>query len=363
MEIGVTNSYEEKAFREDVNQYRGTTIILLLFHIVFLITGLIFSLKYIVFINIFSISFYCLAFNIFKSSKKGMVIYAHSIIIEIMLHAFLCTLILGWGNGFQYWLFSLLCSYLFPYIVPDRSIVKNVKSAIIRTLFMFAEFAVLFIITHYYDFPFTNELSATANTILSITNAFVAFASIAAYAVSYTRQMEYKYSLLHSVADSDQLTGLGNRYFMNDLLMNIENKITETESYSVAMLDIDYFKKVNDSYGHDKGDMVLRGIASILAANSSHNINAGRWGGEEFLLVADTSVNFMEFVIILEKIRHEVLNKVFAFSDGEVSEPIKCTISIGAAKYEAGMSIQDVIKLADTNLYKAKENGRNQLVY
>ena len=257
--------------------------------------ALLTGFNYIVIINVFSILFYLIAFPLLKGSKKNIIIYSHLIISEIMLHIFLCTLILGWESGYQYWLFSLLCSYLFPYITPDRTKKDSVKDAIKRTIVMFIEFVVIYIFTHYFEFPFTNELSKTGKTVLSIGNVFSAFGAIAVFTVAYTRQMEYKYSVLHTVADSD-------------------------------------------------------------------NIKAGRWGGEEFLLIADGEVEFSEFILILEKIRHEVLNTVFAFTDEKPPKPIKCTISVGVAKYEENLSIPEVIKLADTNLYKAKENGRNQII-
>ncbi len=363
MEFGTPNAYEIKTFKKDLILYKKITILLLSFHVYFLVLALLTGFNYIVIINVFSILFYSIAFPLLKGSKKNIIIYSHLIISEIMLHIFLCTLILGWESGYQYWLFSLLCSYLFPYITPDRTKKDSVKDAIKRTMVMFIEFVVLYIFTHYFEFPFTNELSKTGKTVLSIGNAFTALGAIAIFTVAYTRQMEYKYSVLHNVADSDQLTGLGNRYYMNDLLVKLERNNAENTSYSVAMLDIDFFKNVNDSYGHDKGDMVLKGIASILTKNSSDNIKAGRWGGEEFLLIADGEVEFSEFILILEKIRHEVLNTVFAFTDEKPPKPIKCTISVGVAKYEENLSIPEVIKLADTNLYKAKQNGRNQIIY
>ena len=246
MEFGTPNAYEVKTFKKDLIQYKKTTILLLSFHVYFLVLALLTGFNYIVIINVFSILFYSIAFPLLKGSKKKIIIYSHLVIFEIMLHIFCCTLILGWESGYMYWLFSLLC---FVRELGSKSYgtafaVFIVKDAIKRTIVMFTEFVVLYIFTHYFEFPFTNELSKTGKTVLSIGNAFSAFGAIALFTVAYTRQMEYKYSVLHNVADSDQLTGLGNRYYMNDLLVKLERNNAENTSYSVAMLDIDFFKNI-----------------------------------------------------------------------------------------------------------------------
>ncbi|MCR4902458.1 MAG: GGDEF domain-containing protein [Butyrivibrio sp.] len=358
MDTNVRNNFEQKAFVSDLKQYKIITALLTACHVYFLIASIIFHLKYMLIINIFSVIFYLVSFPLLNSDRNKLKIYAMITLAEIMSHVFLAACILGWENGFQTWLFGLLVTFMFPFIVPDRTRRESVIGSIVMTSLVMIEYGLLYYVTHFLTVPFRDYLPSGVATFLGIDNAVITFFSIALCGFQYTKQMEFKYSQLHNMADFDQLTGLGNRYYMNDILTEYEGQGKKKNEYSVAMLDIDFFKSINDTYGHDNGDKVLVEIANILSSKSTDSIKAGRWGGEEFLIVSGNEVKYSDFKDFMEKIRQEISEKIFTFNN----KAVHCTVSIGVSHSHKGISPKDVIKKADDNLYIAKESGRNRLV-
>lgn len=161
--------------------------------------------------------------------------------------------------------------------------------------------------------------------------------------------------IITNQAQRDFLTGLYNRRYFFESMQNYMQR--GDESFVVAMVDIDNFKNINDTYGHDTGDKVIVALSQILLSGTSHHDLVARFGGEEFCVVLKntTSENALN---ILDRLRAEVeANKIYT----ENQEIISCTISIGAAKYEEDESLEDVINQADMKLYNAKNSGKNQV--
>jgi len=160
-------------------------------------------------------------------------------------------------------------------------------------------------------------------------------------------------------ANRDFLTGLHNRrYFFEAMLEYQEEILKSAEQFAVAMIDIDHFKKINDTYGHEIGDKVIIALSEILRTSTSHRDIVSRFGGEEFCIVLK-NINRYSAPEILERIRKEVEAYAFTY---EKNETIKFTVSLGAANNE-GESLEETISQADMMLYKAKNAGRNQLIF
>jgi len=161
----------------------------------------------------------------------------------------------------------------------------------------------------------------------------------------------------------DQLTNLPNRRFF-DKHLNIEWKqaIREKTNISLLMLDLDNFKKVNDKYGHQQGDLVLQVISVLLHKSLKRPGDfSARWGGEEFvILLSNTSAEGA--IEIAETIRRDVEANLVQCDDGP---GIKITISIGVTSITpvVGSSIDEFISNADKGLYSAKQAGRNKVVF
>jgi len=151
----------------------------------------------------------------------------------------------------------------------------------------------------------------------------------------------------------DGLTQLYNRKYL-DIFM--ETKIKHYEEYSLAMLDIDYFKKVNDTFGHDAGDIVLKGLSDIFKKNIGKDDIAFRFGGEEFLIFI---ANPKSALNTIQKIKDSFENTTFSLNGGSLHK----TLSAGIACYSNdGSSPWQVIKFADVAMYEAKNSGRNRIV-
>ena len=163
--------------------------------------------------------------------------------------------------------------------------------------------------------------------------------------------------LLQKQAATDELTGLPNRRAFTD---TAENLFRKSEKISLFILDIDHFKIVNDTWGHDVGDEVLQALAEVGRVNSRRMDIFARLGGEEFV-AALPGADLDQAKEIAEKLRDVIAQQTFEFKwrDGK---PIPFTVSIGVATREPGEhDVGVVLKRADEALYKAKEGGRNRV--
>lgn len=157
------------------------------------------------------------------------------------------------------------------------------------------------------------------------------------------------------MAVTDGLTGLYNHRFIFERL---EEEIAKVARYgrplSIIMLDIDNFKQVNDTFGHRAGDEVILSVAHAIMASLRKTDVAGRYGGEEFLvLLPETDLKAAH--IVAEKIRNTVALLQFETKD------LAVTISAGVAEAEKGESFEALINRADAKLYTAKRNGKNRV--
>ncbi len=163
--------------------------------------------------------------------------------------------------------------------------------------------------------------------------------------------------LITNHANRDFLTGLYNRrYLFKNMDEYIEN-MDSGEKFVVAMVDIDFFKKINDTYGHDTGDKVIVHLSEILRTNTNHRDLVSRFGGEEFCVVLKNT-DQINALNILERLRSEVESTAVFTND---KQSIHYTISIGVAIYNED-GLDETINQADMMLYKAKQNGKNQVL-
>lgn len=172
-------------------------------------------------------------------------------------------------------------------------------------------------------------------------------------------KMRYLYSGTEYLSVTDGLTGLYNRRHFES---NIEREFMRVRRYpadlSLAMLDIDHFKRINDTYGHQFGDYVLKEIATILSDSFRKTDMVCRYGGEELAVIL-TETSLENSLIPLERLREKIEQNVFSYNGQQAN----VTISIGASYNFDGIKSQcELIETADKALYKAKQNGRNKVV-
>ena len=186
------------------------------------------------------------------------------------------------------------------------------------------------------------------------------YASMLADLVANAFQISLAIEALEQRAMTDPLTGLYNRAYLADrFLVELRRARNYGFPMSVALFDIDRFKRINDRYGHPAGDAVLRKIGSFLRERTRSTDAVVRYGGEEFALLmatADSDVAFEQ----ADRIRAELEKTPFVVP-GQ-AEPVQVTMSGGVATYpQDGQAFSELIAVADAGLYHAKENGRNQI--
>ncbi len=262
----------------------------------------------------------------------------------------------GWNIGVQHFLMVMLILYFF-------SSYKRNKEKFIYAAALCAIRLILFHI-YYMRTPLLILLN-TENGILQTINTIAIFwcISIIAYIFSKDSQelegklVDYN-TQLQKQANTDTLTGLCNRRGAWDYLERLIKGVDDTKTFSLCICDIDFFKKVNDTYGHDFGDEVLKGIGEIFKEEVKGSNLAARWGGEEFLLLF-SGCNGDEACIDLERIKR----KIKAMRIKKDGHEVGVTMTYGLAEYDFSGDVESTLKEADTKLYQGKEAGRDRIVY
>ena len=169
-------------------------------------------------------------------------------------------------------------------------------------------------------------------------------------------ELEEKNHILEKISVTDRLTNLFNRHKIDEVLNEEKSRCDRySDTFGIIMLDIDHFKSVNDTYGHQVGDIVLKEISNILKSNIRSTDILGRWGGEEFLIICVNS-DLEATKVVAEKCRKAIENFNFTTVQHKTS-------SFGISIYNKNQTIKETITKADDNLYKAKETGRNKIVF
>lgn len=257
----------------------------------------------------------------------------------------------------------------------DNSFVKQTSKFVNTMIILLLVLVVSFIV-----FKSTSAIFATTSTVLLASAYYLAsyymlkffnlwievvvplFVILITFAISYltkylikSKDFEHQYKL----ATTDGLTELYNhRYFQDTLRKQIDSSKRYEQKFSLIILDIDFFKKFNDKYGHQVGDEVLRTVSKILRKNTRTTDYVCRYGGEEMsIILPQTSKK--EALINAQRICDAVAQTPLKISN---NEEVKITISLGVSTFpENGETPQKLIEYADQALYSAKENGRNQV--
>ncbi len=172
-------------------------------------------------------------------------------------------------------------------------------------------------------------------------------------------KLEQELQRVKEESKEDFLTKLYNKRALDEFLNAKEAEFSRyNHNYAIVFFDLDFFKKINDKFGHDAGDAVLAAFAKILKSEARSVDIVGRFGGEEFIAIlsaTDTSGG----AVFAEKVMQKVKKSRFMYKD----QRIEVTVSAGVSDRAANSSLKSVIKAADDNLYKAKRDGRDRVVY
>jgi diguanylate cyclase (GGDEF)-like protein/PAS domain S-box-containing protein len=169
--------------------------------------------------------------------------------------------------------------------------------------------------------------------------------------------LEQQVTELRQLSLLDALTEVGNRRFGEEQVRARLNEFNRNGvPFGVLMLDLDHFKAVNDTYGHQTGDRVLKMVSRTLATNVRSFDHVSRWGGEEFLVVA-ANVDLQRLCLIAEKLRVLVMSSELM----DCRPPVRVTVSMGAALVASNDTFETLLARADKLLYESKSNGRNRV--
>ena len=261
---------------------------------------------------------------------------------------------LGWSTGSQHFLTLLLVLVFFN--VHEKPVTK-----ILWFLALLVFRILLFSWQQQHDplYPMGGE----ANTVYQTINTVGFFLLLAVLCVIFStsiqdteRQLRLRNQALYKEAGTDPLTGLPNRRAMIETIERYQ-KVNPELSFSVAIADIDFFKKVNDTYGHNCGDYTLVKLTELFKTHSAGQYSVCRWGGEEFCFFIPEK-NVDEAGVLMNDLCFAVQRMPLHFEDVDFS----ITITIGVEECDFLSPLEDLLKKADEKLYMGKEAGRNRVV-
>ena len=331
-------------------------------HIVY--TLLFFSCKfqYLAIYNIIATSIYIFSHYAFKLKRMSVIFTIVN--IELLLFIVVNTIILGWNYNFYLFYFLAIELTLFSCISRTRDLYM-LKAALAQFAILTISVIVAYTYSHSSD-PIYVVLknNETIFSVISIINfVFVSamifllnFALLADVNVS-NKRLESTNNELNHIATHDPLTNLLNRRSMNEYFYKaIDNYKVNRDPFCLIIADIDDFKKVNDIFGHDSGDIVLKRISKIISDVIAKSGVVCRWGGEEILILVYCDLH--EASKIAEEVRGAVAATSFMFNNNY----IKSTITLGVAQYNPAFPISKVITNADEKLYQGKMSTKNWVV-
>jgi diguanylate cyclase (GGDEF)-like protein len=187
---------------------------------------------------------------------------------------------------------------------------------------------------------------------------YAGLAACVLYMQSYTMkheiQAQHSNEKLYHLAIRDGMTGIFNHAFMEQYITDAINRSKRSKNpLALLMIDVDYFKQINDNFGHNAGDEVLIGLVQVLNNNKRTTDYLGRWGGDELILLLNDT-NLSGASNLAEKLRRLVESHTFPHSR-------HLTISLGACEYRDGDTLASFIERADAAMYRAKRGGRNRV--
>lgn len=296
-------------------------------------------------VNVISISMYAVAYACMR--RRRNIIAVCLLWAEVLGHAALGTLMVGWDSAFHY--------YLLMFIPAIFVSTKTVKAAV----FTFILWCFYLGLNAYSNNAAPIEpLPPAALAALRYFNISVVFAMFAYLSSYYYRTILAAEKSLNKLATTDPLTGLYNRRHITDVANYeaVQQKRSDT-GLSFIIGDIDNFKRINDTHGHEVGDSVLIAVSTAIAGATREQDSAARWGGEEFLVVLPNT-DIDNALLVAERIRE----KVAAVRLLTEKETIQTSITLGVASLGPGETIGDAIGRADHALYDGKHAGKNRVV-
>ncbi len=322
-------------------------IFLLFTDVFFLLMGIIYEMplmRYVIYVKLVINSS-----NIFLILKKHYLLSTciiYTVILSFMVVGVVCT---GTSAAFQLYALGMLTCISYNGYLHKRILKKELPLALLICIHVLL-YAATYLYARVHEPLY--EVPRSAIDILISFNSIASFSIVILYVCLFHNVAIHSEERLETMALIDNLTGLYNRHYLLASLDHMQRDLSP--AYWIAILDIDDFKKVNDTYGHNCGDYILREIAS-LARQTCKDCIVCRWGGEEFIILSAKSACPTQ---ILETLRTTIADTVFRFE----ADSLRITVTIGAAHYDCKLTNDTWISVADERLYTGKKAGKNQVV-
>lgn len=330
--------------------------LLLMTHILLLLFFVLTHITLMAAVNIFSMATYIVLYVAIKNDRSR--VYIISTTMEIIVHMVLAVVCVGWDSGFWLYFYGCMGMVFYADYFVSRAKLKRVNTIGLSVICAISLFGCL-IVSRLHEPVYTLEEAVATGVLVS--NATITFTFIAVLFWLLIDRALYYQGELERQANYDRLTGLVNRNYLIEHLQLLYGQ-EDLSNYWLAIIDIDDFKGINDTYGHNGGDYVLKGVADLIMGNCG-KLTACRWGGEEFILVGQAEeclTGSSESVCsILERIRAAVEDYDFNYE----GQKINITITIGVAVHMQAQSIDEWINVADKKLYLGKQTGKNKLIF
>lgn len=330
-----------------------------IFHIGLLLFFSYFRIYPMIAVNICSVTLYIFCYNQVRKGKNLLRNF-NLAYIEIVLHAVIAVMVLGIDSGFTLYMIAMLpLGYYATYNFNSKTKPINPMFYVVFSglAFCFVRIASNFIVPPY---SYGNK---NIDRIVYMVNYLVAVIAVVAFSSTLLNQIKILEALrlnqnkrLENLSKIDPLTGLANRRSIQE---RYEQAEVLKEEYALLMGDLDNFKSVNDTYGHDMGDEVLKSVAEIFKQTAQEGDVVCRWGGEEILMFLPKRVK-EDAASTAEHILESIQALDFHAQKGE---EFSVTITIGVAVSAEGREFEEVLKKADERLYDGKHKGKNQVVY
>lgn len=329
-----------------------------LYHLCFLVLYVIYGMNILIVVNTFSVFLYIgCAIAIWK--KVNLLSIIRVCYAEVGMQVLIAGAMLGYQCGFQFYLVAISCHAFYTgYIYRDDEKINPMHYVLLEALI----FAVLRTWTTYippiytFDNPYIENGLYVVNYFTAILVIVLFMSTMLAQIIHLESKLLQKNKDLEVLSHTDALTGLVNRRSIQERYNNVT---AHSKVYAVILADIDDFKKINDTYGHNVGDMVLQQAAGIFKSSVREDDMVCRWGGEEILV-------FLPFCKkdgagltagrILERIREAEVKSP------DSGESVHFSMTFGVADSGEGQNLQEVIQKADSRLYEGKACGKNCIV-
>jgi len=305
------------------------------------------DVKFLVYFSIPTALIYIVGF--FLIFKDKLDFYVWLVYCWLTLYMGITTVCLGYGYGFHLYCFSMI-----PVMFVTEYISYKLKRRSMKAIIVSFVIAVFYILCTGYVAYFgpVYERGQRAAAFFWIFNALIVFSFLIYYTNFLIKSVIDSEKKLIEAAHIDRLTTLYNRHYM---INRLEALYSEGGTAVLAMADIDSFKHINDTYGHNAGDEVLKAVSERMKQVCS-DCEISRWGGEEFLIISRKPLN--SATAMLEELRRDIELSPVRFGDTD----IKVTITVGAAERTDGNGVDAWIQQADRKLYYGKNNGKNCII-